>query len=68
MNKKILTLLFLCFPLVALASEGGDNLMKADINLENKNSLRHGAQLFVNYCMSCHSAKYMRYIQLDPGL
>ena len=70
MNKKILTLLFLCFPLVALASEGGDNLMKADINLENKNSLRHGAQLFVNYCMSCHSAKYMRYIHVahDLGL
>ena len=71
MNKKILIALLLCFPLFAHASEeGGENLMKADVNLENKNSLRHGAKLFVNYCMSCHSAKYMRYIHVarDLGL
>ncbi|MBI1422735.1 MAG: cytochrome c1 [Gammaproteobacteria bacterium] len=64
MNKKILIALLMCFPLFAHASEGGENLMKADVNLENKNSLRHGAKLFVNYCMSCHSAKYMRYIHV----
>lgn len=70
MNKKILILLLLCFPLLAVASEGGENLMKADVNLENKNSLRNGAKLFVNYCMSCHSAKYMRYMHVarDLGL
>jgi ubiquinol-cytochrome c reductase cytochrome c1 subunit len=70
MNKKILTLLLLCLPLVALANEGGEGLMSAQVNLENKNSLRNGAKLFVNYCMSCHSAKYMRYIHVahDLGL
>jgi len=71
MNKKILILLLMCFPLFAHASEeGSENLMQADVNLENKNSLRHGAKLFVNYCMSCHSAKYMRYIHVarDLGL
>ena len=71
MNKKILIALLMCFPLFAHASEeGGENLMKADVNLENKNSLRNGAKLFVNYCMSCHSAKYMRYIHVahDLGL
>ena len=68
MKKKILILLLLCFPLLAVASEGGENLMKADVNLENKNSLRNGAKLFVNYCMSCHSAKYMRYIHVARDL
>ena len=24
-------------------------------------SLQRGAKLFVNYCLNCHSAKYMRY-------
>lgn len=28
---------------------------------ENKASLQNGAQLFVNYCMGCHSAKYQRW-------
>jgi len=71
MNKKFIILLLMCFPLFAHASEeGSENLMHADINLENKNSLRYGAKLFVNYCMSCHSAKYMRYIHVarDLGL
>lgn len=70
MNKKILTLLLLCFPVAGFASSGGMHLEKADINLENKNSLRAGAKLFVNYCMSCHSASYMRYTHVarDLGL
>jgi len=68
MNKKILIALLLCFPLFAHASEGGENLMKADVNLENLNSLRNGAKLFANYCLSCHSAKYMRYIHVAHSL
>ena len=32
-------------------------------------SLQRGAKLFVNYCLNCHSAKYMRYNRLtDLGL
>ncbi len=32
-------------------------------------SLQHGAKIFVNYCLSCHSASYMRYNRLqDIGL
>ena len=32
-------------------------------------SLQHGAKLFVNYCLNCHSAAYMRYNRLhDIGL
>jgi len=31
--------------------------------------LQHGAKLFVNYCLNCHSANYMRYNRMhDIGL
>lgn len=37
--------------------------------LNNLPSLQRGAQLFVNYCLGCHSANYMRYNRLaDIGL
>ena len=55
-------------PLVALASEGGIHLDKADIDLDNKESLQRGAKLFVNYCLSCHSAGYMRYNRMAKDL
>ena len=32
-------------------------------------ALQHGAKVFVNYCLNCHSAQYMRYNRLnDIGL
>ena len=32
-------------------------------------ALQNGAKLFVNYCLNCHSAAYMRYNRLhDIGL
>ena len=32
-------------------------------------ALQHGAKIFVNYCLNCHSAQYMRYNRLnDIGL
>ena len=32
-------------------------------------ALQHGAKLFVNYCLNCHSASYMRYNRMrDIGL
>lgn len=35
---------------------------------ENKESLQHGAKLFVNYCMGCHSANYSRYERVADDL
>lgn len=68
MKKNLITLFLLCMPVMAMASAGGYPLDKADINLENKQSLRHGAKLFVNYCLSCHSAGYMRYNRMGRDL
>lgn len=36
-------------------------LDSAENNLRDQDSLQRGAQLFTNYCMACHSVKYMRY-------
>ena len=32
-----------------------------DVDASNKASLQSGAQLYMNYCMGCHSLKYARY-------
>lgn len=56
-------------PLVALASESTVKLDHAPIRSSDKLSLQRGAKTFVNYCLSCHSAEYMRYNRLrDIGL
>jgi ubiquinol-cytochrome c reductase cytochrome c1 subunit len=55
-------------PAVALAAGGGANLMEADIDLSDKDSLKRGAQLYVDYCMGCHSLKYLRYNRMGEDL
>jgi ubiquinol-cytochrome c reductase cytochrome c1 subunit len=54
----------------ALASGGDDILLEpAPINRLDNESLQRGARTFVNYCLNCHSAKFMRYNRLtDLGL
>ncbi|NIR28582.1 MAG: cytochrome c1 [Gammaproteobacteria bacterium] len=50
------------------AAERGVELQEANIDLTNDASLQRGARLFVNYCMGCHSASYMRYNRLAQDL
>jgi len=67
----ILAALALAAPLAATASEEGLKLdrMPVDVNPNDPVSLQRGAQVYVNYCMGCHSAAYMRYNRLqDLGL
>jgi ubiquinol-cytochrome c reductase cytochrome c1 subunit len=69
--KKILLAFIAAFALSggALASEGEMHWDKAPSNLNDLTSLQNGAKLFVNYCLNCHSAAYMRYNRLkDIGL
>ena len=73
MNKTIRQLVAavaLMVPAVgAFASSEGPALEKAPINIQDTESLQRGAQTFVNYCLSCHSASAMRYNRLtDIGL
>jgi ubiquinol-cytochrome c reductase cytochrome c1 subunit len=51
-----------------IASEGGTKLMEANVDIANTVSLQNGARLFVNYCVSCHSAEYMRYNRMAEDL
>ena len=37
-------------------------------SLKDKLSLQRGARLFVNYCLSCHSAQFMRYNRMAEDL
>lgn len=54
-----------------IANAAQQEKMKMDYfetSLKDKPSLQHGAKLFVNYCLSCHSAKYMRYNRMAKDL
>ncbi len=71
--KKLIFILLAAFSLstTAVASEGGgipwDKFPSAKLN--DMPSLQNGAKLFVNYCLNCHSAAFMRYNRLrDLGL
>lgn len=69
MKKLIITLLF-ALPAAVMAAGAGPQLEHADVDLSDKASLQRGAKLFVNYCLSCHSAAYQRYNRMgqDIGL
>ncbi len=72
MKKRVAFLL----AVVALAAAGTAiangpdlRLAPAPVNRLDQESLQRGARNFVNYCLNCHSAKYMRYNRLtDLGL
>ncbi len=51
------------------AASGGIAWDKAPGKTNDLASLQHGAKLFVNYCLNCHSAAFMRFNRLkDIGL
>ena len=53
----------------AFANQGGAVWDKAPNKTNDLPALQHGAKLFVNYCLNCHSAAYMRFNRLrDLGL
>ena len=68
MKRIIILILLLMQPSFIFASED-IYLEKAPIDLSDQPSLQKGARTFINYCLNCHSAKYMRYNKLlDIGL
>lgn len=70
MKKILITLLAaLGFAASVQAAGGGIAWDKAPKNTNDLGSLQNGAKLFVNYCLNCHSAAFMRYNRLkDIGL
>jgi len=66
---RILAAVVVLAPALGLAVEGEVKLDRAPIDPGDKASLQRGAHAFVNYCLNCHSASYMRYNRLqDIGL
>jgi len=70
MKKLILTLIAaLGIVTGAHAAEGGLAWDKAPNRTTDLAALQNGAKLFVNYCLSCHSAAFMRFNRLtDLGI
>jgi ubiquinol-cytochrome c reductase cytochrome c1 subunit len=65
--KKLIASLLLALGFVAGASanEGGIALDRfPQEKMSDVAALQHGAKLFVNYCLNCHSAAFMRYNRL----
>ena len=68
MKKSVLTVLLVLVPAWVVAAGGGHGLDKANIDPNNRESQQRGARLFVNYCLSCHSAELMRYERIGKDL
>lgn len=70
--KKIILSLALTLGLVTGANAGGGDTIawdKAPNKINDLAALQNGAKLFVNHCLNCHSAAFMRYNRLtDIGL
>lgn len=67
MKKLLLTLLFA--PMLAFASGPELHLDKVPDKSRDFAALQNGAKVFINYCLNCHGASYMRYNRLgDIGL
>jgi len=65
---RFFIIIFLFISPLSLSAENIE-LSKAPVDLTDNLSLQRGAKIFTNYCLNCHSAKYMRYSNLqDIGL
>ena len=69
MISRILLGVVLALPVPALAaSAGGSWYTPYEANVANMESLQRGAKYFINYCLGCHSTKYVRYNRLAEDL
>lgn len=66
--RQLLVIIMVWFPVTLWAAGGGEYVKSVNIDHGNLASLQRGAQLFHNYCFSCHSAQYMRYKHVAADL
>lgn len=64
----VFSLLLLPFTVSVQAAGPSIDLTPAENNLRDQDSLQRGAVLYSNYCMACHSAKYIRYNRIARDL
>ncbi len=65
--NSVISILFLIF-FIDVSATSESKLMHMDVDLSDQQSLQRGAKIFVNYCLSCHSAVYMRYNRMGEDL
>jgi ubiquinol-cytochrome c reductase cytochrome c1 subunit len=72
MTKRLISIILLALGLLvggtSAWAEEGSELPAAGNNLRDQASLQRGAHLFFNYCVGCHSLKYMRYSRIAQDL
>lgn len=68
MKKQLITWLLALCPGMALAAAGSYPLDSVDLDLTDKASQQRGAQLYMNYCMGCHSLEHERYQRVANDL
>jgi ubiquinol-cytochrome c reductase cytochrome c1 subunit len=71
MKKLILTVMLALGAAVGAHASGGEEIHwdKAPDRTNDLPALQNGAKLFVNYCLNCHSAAFMRFNRLqDIGI
>ncbi len=69
--KRVIVGLLVVAPLAAFAAtEPSISMEPANVDVGDRRALQRGAGLFVNSCMGCHSAKYMRWnrVAKDIGI
>jgi ubiquinol-cytochrome c reductase cytochrome c1 subunit len=65
LSRVILAAALLAVAGFAAAEEEGLRMPPAPVNRLDQESLQRGARNFVNYCLGCHSARFMRYNRLQ---
>jgi len=68
MNRIFAAIALGLVPLVCLGAGDGVPPLKAHADITDQTSLQSGARVFVNFCMGCHSMKFMRYSRLAQDL
>lgn len=68
MRSLVIACFFALFSAQVMAASGGVHLDHVEVDITDKASLQRGAQTFVNYCLSCHEAAFMRYNRMAKDL
>ena len=68
MRRRVSVLLCAWFAAAGVQAQHEVELDHANNSVDNTASLQRGARLFVNYCLGCHSAQYVRYNRVAEDL
>jgi len=68
MNLRIPLLLAGLFMVASASAQHDAELDHANNDVSDRASLQNGARYFVNYCLGCHSAEYVRYNRVAEDL